>query len=717
MKEKKENFDKIIKGLSHKPGVYKFINAEGAVIYVGKAKDLKKRVSQYFQNKEIGPRTRKMIEAAFDLNYTVVDSELEALILELNLIKELRPKYNILLKDDKNFVYIMISNEEFPRIQIVRKIEDKKATYFGPKTAKHKVEKTFKVLKKIFPFRHCGLGLKEEKDGSVTVTHKTIKYPCLDYYIKRCAAPCISEINKEDYNRIIAQVKRFFEGHVDEIVEDLKKQMTEFAMKKDFEKAAKIRDRIKNVEEVLERQKISDPNREDKDVINYTIENNCAFFNLFQIREGKLINQENFILKSQSLDEGKESPEVLETFLVQYYEKTTNIPKEILIPHDPENKEDIEEFLKKEKGSKVNLLIPQKGEKSKLLELSFKNAKVYADRNRVSWQEESEDHLKTLEELKTMLKLEKAPNRIECYDISHLSGADTVGSMIVFEKGIPKKDMYRKFKIQSVTDKPDDYKSLEEVLTRRLSKLSMEILAKDFTFKKAAKKQVEEIKETLEKERMLTDDFDKQTHYYLEKENAKKKEIAGTLNLLEINENTAEISGLFIKPEFRGAKIGLKLIQHTVLKSKAKRIYIACKKELQEYYARIGFESIKVIPKDLEAKCLRCQDISGNTVWYAIDKKKMKPDESLSKIPDLIIIDGGKGQLSSALKVQNNLKMSLPTISIAKENEEIFLPNKEASIKLDRTSPALKLIQRSRDEAHRFAITFNKQLRGKRMNT
>ena len=712
MKEKKEKISNLLPKLPNKPGVYKFIDKEGRVIYVGKAKDLKKRVKQYFQNKEQGVKTKKMLENTEDLDYTIVDSELEALILELNLIKELRPKYNILLKDDKNFVYIMISNEEFPRIQIVRKITDKKATYYGPKTAKHKVEKTFKILKKVSPFRHCGLEMTTEKDGSIKVTKKTIKYPCLDYYIKRCPGPCIGEITKEDYARIINQIKKFFEGHHEELLKDLKKQMQEFVSNKEFEKAGKIRDRILNIEEIAEKQKISDPNQKDKDIINYVIENNRAFFNLFQIRDGKLINQENFILQAQSLEDNEQDPEVLEAFLLQYYEKTHNIPKEILIPHEPANQEEVRTFIKNEKESSVKLLIPQKGTKNKLLSLSHKNAKIYADRNRTSWQENSKENENSVKELKKLLKLKDEPKRIECYDISHLAGTDTVGSMIVFTKGPPDKNMYRKFRVQSVQDKPDDYKSLEEVLTRRLSRLTVKIAAKDYKLKKATKKTTPEIQEILKKEKLLTKDFDKQTHYHLEDP---KKKIAGTLNLLEINENIAELQGLYINPKHRGKKLGHKLITEVCLKSKAKRIYIACKKELAEYYARLGFEPIKTIPKELKNACLKCRDITGQTIWYAIEKKRLKPDASFSKIPDLIVIDGGKGQLSSATKVLKKLKIDLPVISIAKQEEEIFLPTQKPSIKLDRNSPTLKLIQRARDEAHRFAITYNRKLRNKKI--
>ncbi|HPU95079.1 MAG TPA: GIY-YIG nuclease family protein, partial [Candidatus Gracilibacteria bacterium] len=269
MNETSKKIKTVLKNLPDKPGVYKMIDSGGRVIYIGKAKNLKKRVGSYFQKtKTFSTRTQKLVENVDDISYTVVNSELEALILELNLIKELRPKYNILLKDDKNYVYIKITKEDFPRIQIVRKIDDRKATYFGPKTSKAKVEKTFQMLKKVFHFRHCNLDIEALEDKNkqlqVKVSHETIKYPCLDYYIKRCSAPCIANISKEEYNEAIENIKRFFEGHHDEIIKNIKKQMMELATNKEFEKAARLRDTLQSIESILERQSISDPNQEDK---------------------------------------------------------------------------------------------------------------------------------------------------------------------------------------------------------------------------------------------------------------------------------------------------------------------------------------------------------------------------------------------------------------------------------------------------------------------
>jgi len=718
------------------------INKDGVVIYVGKAKDLSKRVKQYFQQKnDHSPRTKKMVENIDDISFIVVDSELEALILELNLIKELHPKYNILMKDDKSYVYIKITDEDFPRVQIVRKIDDKKATYFGPKTAQHKVEKTFKILKKVLPFRHCSLDIREIAKSEITnkgttrtadgaaagveVTRKTIKYPCLDFYIKRCAAPCIAKCSKEEYGNIIANVKRFFEGKHEDIMNSLREEMKQLAENKEFEKAARLRDRIQNVESILEKQKISDPNQEDKDIINYTSAWGKVFFNLFQVRDGKLINQENFIFQGEIQEDDKEGrEEALGSFLTQYYEKTTNIPKEILIPHEPQDRKEMEEFLIKQKGSKVNLLIPERGQKSRLLELSYKNAKVFAERNSTSWQEESDQTKEAVSNLQKLLNLENPPKRIECYDISHFAGTETVGSMIVFENGAPKKQDYRKFRIRTVTDKPDDYKSLEEVLTRRLSHLKEVAAESEYQIKKAVKKDQKTIEEIIEKEHMLDKEDINYKTFFTAKKNG---EIYGFVRERKIGEYT-KASSLWVSEKARGKKLGHKLLKALIKSSKAKRLYLGCLPSLKDYYESIGFIEIKKLPKELEEERQKwnkedCEQGCSLAIWFAYDNTK-KQDKSFDSIPNLIIIDGGKGQLSTIKKVLKSFELTdkIPLISIAKEQEEIFVAgnsagnpaNSEDRILLDKTNPILKLIQRARDEAHRFAIEYNKTLRKKK---
>ncbi|MDA1060914.1 MAG: excinuclease ABC subunit UvrC [bacterium] len=532
-----KDIQKIIGHLTKSPGIYKMLDKEGKVIYIGKANNIQKRVKQYFKKGySHSSRTQKLVEKIADIKAISTDTELEAIILETNLIKQFQPKYNILMKDDKNYVYIKITQEDFPRIQIVRKIEKDGAKYIGPKTAAHKVKETFKVIKKLFPFRHCGLDIEmiqenpEGKDDNVKVTNKVLKYPCIDYYIKRCIGPCIGKCSVNKYREIVNNAEKFLEGKADNVLKSLYEEMKQLAKDQKFEKAAKLRDKIKKVEDILERQKVSDPNQEDKDIINYCITHNKAFFNLFQIRDGKLIGQENFILNAQEIEES-ESKEALEAFIKQYYLIATDIPKEILISHELENKKETEKFISEQRQGKAKIIIPKIGDKNKLLEMSLNNARIFADRNKASWQEESEFTKKAVEELQKLLKIPEPLKRIECYDISHLSGTDTVGSMIVFEKGVPKNKFYRKFKIRTVRAKPDDYKSMEEVLKRRFLKIAQAIAHKDFSFKKARIKDFEFIKS---KNKIDPDKTDR-TLYILEKD----KEIKGFIEYKEFSKTRA----------------------------------------------------------------------------------------------------------------------------------------------------------------------------------
>lgn len=677
---------------------------EGRVIYVGKAKNLQKRLKQYFQKDyQHSTRTKKLLEKATNIETISVDSELEAVILESNVIKQLQPKYNVIMKDDKSYVYIKITREDFPRIQIIRQTDVKKdgAKYIGPKTAKHKVKETFLILKKIFPFRHCSLDIKllEEDpiNRKVEVTNKTIKYPCLDYYIKRCVAPCIGKSSVQDYKEIIKNVEDFLDGKADRILKHLNEKMMNFAQKKEFEKAGKMRDKIEKVKSILEKQKVATATTENRDVINYCVVQGRAYFNLFQIRGGQLISQENFILTAEEVEES-ESKEVLEAFLMQYYEIATDIPEEILIPHELENNKETEQFIDKQAEKRTKLLIPKIGTKNKLLEMSLKNAKIYADRNKPSWKTESELTIKATEELQKTLNLEKTLKRIECYDISHLSGTDTVGSMVVFQNGVPKNDLYRQFKIRTIIGKPDDYRSLEEVLTRRFLKVADQLFSQQFKLRKSAKKDHTLIKEKLKNAPEKLDSF-----YVLEKD---KKTIA-LAELTHVSDKIAYIENIWTDNKHEDKKLEYRLLRELVKKSKAKRTYSSGKK-LMEAHLESGFEEIKKAPDELP-KTLEKP--------LAFDKIKLKEDKSFSQIPDLVIIDGGKGQLSAGTKVFEQLKIEIPYIALAKRLEEIFIPGKDQPILLPENNEARKLLERARDEAHRFALSFNRELRSKRLTS
>jgi len=704
-----------LKELPRSPGIYKMKNANGEVIYIGKAKDLTKRVKQYFkENYQHSTRTKKMVSQIFEFEVISVDSELEAVILETNLIKQFKPKYNILMKDDKSYVYIKITREDFPRIQLVRKIEKDNAKYIGPKPAAHKVKETLKILKKLFPFRHCNLDIEleeesqsKDQDHKVIVTHKVIKYPCLDYFIKRCVAPCIGKVTREEYALIIKNVEDFLHGRGEDILKNLKEEMMQLAQNKQFEKAAKLRDKIAKVEEILEKQKVSDPNQENQDIVNYCITQGNAYFNLFQTREGKLIGQENFILTAEDLEDGNVDQEVLEAFLKQYYEMATDLPKEILIPHEVDNQKELEYLLEKQALRKIKLIIPQKGKKNKLLEMSLNNARIYADRSKPKWYKESDLTINAAKELQKILNLPNELKRIECYDISHLSGTDTVGSMVVFEKGAPKNAMYRKFKIRTVSGKPDDYKSMEEILYRRFSRLDNKN-QNELQIKKVTKDQLEEVQQICE-----TEDLNNVGAEYKNFQTvAEEKKIIGFAGVKDVTEKIGLVAAVWITPEKRKANLGSKLLKKTIEKSKSKRIYVVCKSELQDFYSLNGFEPIKQLPKEVSEIVNFNPD---NQAIMAYDKAKHKADPSFSKSPDLIIIDGGKGQLGAATKILDQLKIRIPYISLAKRLEEIFIPGESSSLLLAKNNEALKLLQKARDEAHRFAISFNRELRSKKI--
>jgi excinuclease ABC subunit C len=716
MKQDKDIKD-ILKLLPNTPGVYRMIDKNGKVIYVGKANNLGSRVRQYFKKDyQHSTRTRKLVENICDIKTTTVDSELEAVILESNLIKQLQPKYNILMKDDKNYVYIKITNDDFPTVRIVRKIEKDGAKYIGPKTAAHKVKDTLKMLKKLFPFRHCGLGIDliseeaQEKNGEmiypVKVSNKVIKYPCLDFYIKRCIAPCIGKCSRDQYKTIIENATDFLEGKGDKILKDLKTKMQTLASNKEFEKAAKLRDTIPKIESILEKQKVSEPNQSDKDIINYCIGHDRAYFNLFQVRDGQLIGQENFILGASELGE-EESEEVLQAFVKQYYSISANIPKEILLPHGIQEQKEIQEYINSQSSRKVKFLIPQKGKKYKLLELSAKNARIYADRNKPSWKTESKLTKEAAESLQKILKIKDPLKRIECYDISHLSGTETVGSMVVFKNGSPKNNLYRKFQLRTIKDKPDDFKSMEEVLYRRFSKISRSINLKDFKFKKARKKDHEFIEKN---SKIKVEESDKE-FFILEK----GKSVTGFIGLHNHSAKVSELTNLWVAKKYRGKRVGHKLIKGAIKKAKSKRTYILNKEALKEYYQLIGFEEIKKIPEDLINHYKQSKKKIKDLVPMAIEKIKVKEDESFKEIPDLVIIDGGKGQLSSAHKIFTQLELTIPHIALAKRLEEIFQPGSSISIQLEKNNKALHLVQRMRDEAHRFAITYNRKLRSKKL--
>ncbi|GAA0716612.1 excinuclease ABC subunit UvrC [Clostridium malenominatum] len=449
------DFEYQLKVLPDKPGVYIMKNALGEVIYVGKAKVLKNRVRQYFQSsKNHSEKVRAMVKNISEFEYIVTDSEIEALILECNLIKKHRPRYNILLKDDKGYPYIKITiNEDFPRVYVTRVVAKDGGKYFGPYTDASAVYETIELIKKIFPVRTC----------KKYITEKSAKWrPCLNYHIGLCKAPCGGNIGKEEYNKIIEDIIDLLSGRDKNLSQSLKEEMEKAAENLEFEKAAGLRDKILSIEKVREKQKIITGNYENEDFINVYSDEKDSCVQVFFLREGKIVGREHFVLENTF---GMESGEVILSFIKNFYGGTAFIPKSIYVPSLDE-KELIEEWLTIKRGSKVWVKIPQKGDKKNILELVYKNAKLTLEQFKLKILQDKEIHEVALKELRDLIELEEVPLRIEAYDISNIQGVDSVGSMVVFENGKSKNSDYRRFKINTVKG-PNDYDSMREILTRR----------------------------------------------------------------------------------------------------------------------------------------------------------------------------------------------------------------------------------------------------------
>ena len=541
-----------LKKLPGKPGVYLMHDADDTIIYVGKAISLKNRVRQYFQtSRNKGPKIERMVTHIARFEYIVTDSELEALVLECNLIKEHRPKYNTMLKDDKAYPYIKVTvNEDFPRILFSHQMTKDKATYFGPYTSAGAVKDTIELLRKLYDIRSCNKSLPKEigKDR-----------PCLYYHIHQCKAPCQGYISKEEYGEQIKKAISFLNGNYNDMIKELTGKMTEAAEEMRFEQAAEYRDLIDSVRRIGERQKITNSNGEDKDVIALAMDKEDAVAQVFFIRNGKLIGREHYYLR---IGEEEQKSEVLLTFMKQFYSGTPFIPREIMISEEIAEQELMEEYLSSKRGQKVRIRVPKKGSKEKMVELAERNAQIVLDQDRERIKREEGRTVGAVKEIARWLNLPSI-DRIEAYDISNISGFQSVGSMIVYEKGKPKRADYRKFKIKSV-EGPNDYASMKEVLSRRF---------------------------------------------------------------------------------LRG---------------------------IQE-------------------------------------------DSGFERLPDLIMMDGGRGQVNIALEVLEEMDLAIPVCGMVKDDKHrtrgLYFRNVE--IPIDRNSEGFKLITRVQDEAHRFAIEYHRLLRSK----
>ena len=536
-----------------KPGVYLFRNDRGEIIYVGKAQSLRNRVRSYFQESSgrLDPKTRELKSQIADFEIVRTSTPTEALILENELIKRHQPRYNVMLKDGKSYPYIRLTNEEWPRVVSTRRIIRDGSEYFGPFTSAGSVHRLLDLLKRLFPYRPCDIEITGNADR-----------PCLYFHIGRCLGPCTGAADHDEYMRAIEGVKLFLNGRGEELIPALREDMDAAAENLDFERAAKLRDDISAIEHVLERQHIVSGRGDDSDVLAVAqTAGGEAGVQLTFVRNGKMLGSEHFPLAGTRIED--EAPDLLASFVSQYYQDAAVVPGELILDHELPESETLTEFLESRRGKRVRLTVPQRGRKRKLLDMTRSSAEENLKQSRLRWLNNEQKLTAALTELSDALELPNVPRRIECYDISTLQGTNTVGSMVVFEDGKPNKKEYRRFSIKDVEGQ-DDFASMSEVLTRRFKR--------------------------------------------------------------------------------------------------------------------------------------------------SLDQEQT---ESWRSMPDLVIVDGGKGQLSSAARALAALEIDVPLTALAKENEELFLPGASIPVILPRDSQSLYLVQRIRDEAHRFAVTYQRRKRTK----
>lgn len=558
------DFQEELRKLPDQPGVYIMHDKTDAIIYIGKAVSLRKRVRQYFQpSHDEGIKKKQMVEHIARFEYIITDSELEALVLECNLIKEHTPKYNTMLRDDKTYPYIRVTvGEDFPRVLFSRQQKKDKSRYFGPYTSAGAVKDTIELINKLYQLRTCNRNLPKDigKDR-----------PCLNYHIHQCNAPCQGYISKEEYRQRVDAAVEFLNGNYAPILKSLQEKMMAASEEMQFEKAIEYRDLLNSVKQIAQKQKITHNDGEDKDIIALAADDRDAVVQVFFIRDGKLIGRDHFYVKIGNEDTKEQ---ILTTFVKQFYSGTPFIPREIMLPEEIDDHEVLAEWLGEKRGGKVYIRIPQKGMKEKLVELAQKNAELVLSQDKEKIKREEGRTIGAMKEIAGWLDL-PGLQRVEAFDISNINGFETVGSMVVYEKGKPKRSDYRKFKLRTVTG-PDDYASMHEVLTRRF------------------------------------------THGMREQEEMQEKEL--------------------------GAEYG-----------------------------------------------------------------------SFTRFPDLIMMDGGRGQVNICLKVLDELHLNIPVCGMVKDDNHrtrgLYYNNIE--IPIDRGSEGFKLITRIQDEAHRFAIEYHRSLRSK----
>ncbi len=590
------------------------------IIYVGKAVSLRNRVRSYFRSlKGQAAKVWRMVGAVYDFEYILTDTELEALILENQLIKKYRPRYNIRLKDDKSYPYIKVTlQEEWPRVVPSRRVLQDGASYFGPYPGMGTVYATIELLDKLFPFRTC------DKE----ITGKDAR-PCVQYFIHRCLGPCASLADKTAYDAAIKQVVLFLEGKQEKIIKTMRREMEEASETLEFERAAVFRDRIRSLESVLEQQKVFSTAKTDQDVIAFAKNDGEACVQVFFIRGGKLLGREHYMLEGTA---DSTPAEIMESFIGQFYDEAAYVPPKLLLQHDLSDAAVIESWLREKRGNKVAVTVPRRGEKRDLVELAGRNASETLEQYRLRWLSDEQKSTAALTELQKALDLPVWPQRIECYDVAHLQGTDTAGAMVVFEQGMPKKKEYRRFQIR--TSGNDDFASMREMLGRRFRRTAAEL---------------------------------------------SEVERAGALALARAGEDH--------RPAPSADYEAIAQLEQEAMEG------------LSE--ARLGDSVGELAEKEERIEAGNVPRSSNGSGWAVL--------------PDLVVIDGGKGQLSAAQEVMREIGLlDVPMISLAKREEEVFLPGRSEPVALDQRSEALRLLQRVRDEAHRFSNTYNKKLGAKR---
>ena len=593
--------------LPTKPGVYLMKKDDGTIIYVGKAVNLRNRVRSYFHNNAFDAKVISLTAHVEKIEFIVTDTELEALVLENNLIKKHRPKYNIRLKDAKTYPYIKISwNQDFPKVFMTRRMDDDGARYFGPFTAVWAVHETLDTLRKVFPYLTC--------DREITGRDKRA---CLYYDIGLCMAPCIGAASQQDYRAMIDRLSQFLQGHSEEVTQNIHAKLERAAENLEFERAAVFRDQLQAIARITEHQKVVSPQMVDQDVIAFAKDDGNACVQIFFIRAGKLLGREYFVLEGTT---DANTDDVLTSFVQQFYDQAAYVPPEILLPEMIDEAKIIESWLKQNKGATTTLRVPHNGNGGReLLNMAEENARVTLDTIKQQWLADKTKHLQAVEELQQALEMSAPPLRMECYDISNIQGTNSVGAMVVFENGAAKKSDYRKFKIKTVIG-ANDFASLQEMLRRRFKRY----------------------------------------------QDAKKAE-----------QGQGEWDGE--SERLSEGEIESAIAQDENQKSKSKK------------------QKSKI------------------PLSKGIRTAERKNDESWARMPDLVIIDGGKGQLHAAQEVFREMGIEgVKLISLAKRQEEVFMPNRADSLRLPKNSQALYLLQRIRDEAHRFGITFHRSLRAKK---